>query len=541
MIAVSNAWKDVQNQTLLPEVFVEITYEITEPGLQEEATASANYPEDFSDVAQIVNGLDKNSEKYAMLDYGCWGLDGGFGYSDGTPTDPGYVDENYSEADGTMSVYPKITIDFAKRHSFAIPGITITWSNTFGGWATDFRVNAYNSNGMVATTTVYGNTSVVTTVELNMVEYSQITIEILKWSHPFQRVKCSDIALGIKAVYTKTDLLGYNCRQSVDLLSAKLPENEVKFKLRNDDGRWNPEMSNGVERYLLEQQEIRVRYGMDINGTVEWIEGGTFWLSEWNTPTNGLEADFTARGATEFMFGAYSGPREGTLYDIAVAALDEADLPLLDDGTVRYVVDESLKYITTDFSAEDTEYAISEVLQMVAHVGCCVFYQDRAGRVIIAPRSKSYSNYRIDKDISYAHPEYTISKPLKAVSVEYGSDKQSVMVEVSSRGEIQTVQNPFIVTKADAQRVGETAAKLLENRKVVSGDFRADMRMDALDNVMVISKYASNIICMTDVEYSTTNGAFRGKYTGRVVSVILEPVKIYSGEFYVGEFWNEIS
>ena len=91
MIPVSNAWKSAQNEMLLPEMFVEITYEITEPGLQEEAVATGSNPESYSDVAQIVSGVDKNSEKYATLDYGCWGLDGSFGYSDGSPVDPGYV------------------------------------------------------------------------------------------------------------------------------------------------------------------------------------------------------------------------------------------------------------------------------------------------------------------------------------------------------------------------------------------------------------------------------------------------------------------
>ena len=72
MISVSNGWKAAQNETLLPEMFVEITYEITEPGLQEKAVATGSNPEDFSNVAQVVSKVNKNSEKYATLDYGCW-------------------------------------------------------------------------------------------------------------------------------------------------------------------------------------------------------------------------------------------------------------------------------------------------------------------------------------------------------------------------------------------------------------------------------------------------------------------------------------
>ena len=536
MIAVSNAWKVVQNQTLLPEMFVEIDYTITEPGLQDEAVASGNYPESFSDEGQITNLTRGDSEAYSTLDYGCWGLDGRFSYFDGTPHNPGYVDKNYSQSDCLVAVspYPKITISFDTRHEVSIPGIVIAWSETFGCWATDFRITVRNAGGIVSQKTVTGNKDIVSVVDMDISDYSNITVEIIRWSHPYQRIRCSEIHLGVINTYTKADLIGYDHNQAADLLSAALPENSVTFKLRNDDGRWNPANPSGFEQYLMEQQKIHVRYGMDVNGTTEWIEGGTFWLSEWSTPSNGLEAVFTARDAVVFMNPIYLGIRSGTLYNIAVAALIEADIPTLDDGSVRYVVDESLKNYTTDFSAEDTEYTISEVLQMVAHAGGCVFYQDRYGVVRIEPWVERYSDYMIGQEVSYAHPEYSISKPLKSVSVGYG-DKQREEIQVGSKGEIQTVDNEFIITREDALRVGNVAKNILKNRKVITGEFRADMRMDVLDCVIVGSKYSSNVIGVTEVSYSTTGGAFRGKYTGRVVSVDLEGEKIYSGEIYVGE------
>ena len=537
MISVSNGWKAAQSETLLPEMFVEVTYEVTEPGLQEKAIVTGSNPEDFSNVAQVVSKVGKNSEKYATLDYGCWGLDGSFGYFDDSPTDPGYVDATYSESDGTMSVYPTISIDFEERHDMAIPGMIITWGEAFGVWAEDFTIKVHDSNGVVAQTTVRGNKSTTSTVVFNIAGYSKITVEVLKWSHPYQRPRCIDIYLGMRTVYTKTDLIGFEHKQSVDLLSAKLPESEISFKLRNDDNRWNPDTPQGAVSYLIEQQEIKVRYGMKIGDEVEWINGGTYWISEWNTPTNGLEADFTARDAIEFMGGSYTGPRTGTLYDIAVAAFEEADLTVLDDGSVRYKVDESLKTISTDFLEDGSNYTISEILQMVANAGCSVFYQDRDGVVHIEPRKKSYSGYKIEPMISYSHPEYKMIKPLRAVSVEYDSDKSAAFVEVSGRGEVQTVSNPLITSLEMATAVGKTAKEILENRKEVSGSFRADLRLDALDNIIVVSKYASNVICLTDLKYSITGGAFRGEYSGKVLSINLESVKVYSNEIYSGEIW----
>lgn len=536
MISVSNGWKASQNKTLLPEMFVEVTYTATEPGLQWDASVSGNYPENYSSLDQIVSIEDKVSEKYATLDYGAWGLDGSYGYSDGSPSNSGYVDTNYSTGDGSMDVspYPTITISFPERRDALIPGLTITWSDSFGGWATSFRVSAYNSTGMIAQKTITGNKSVISEVWIDLIEYTRITVEVLSWSHPYQRVRCTDIRLGIKIVYTKSDLLSYTYKQSVDLLSATLPNSEVSFSLRNDDNRWNPDNPTGSEKYLLEQQEVKVRYGMDVNGTTEWIKGGTFWISEWSTPSNGLEASFTARDTTSLMLSTYTGIRVGTLYDVAVAAFTEANLPIMDDGSLRYTVHESLKEIQTDFSEDTQDYSIAEILQMVAHAGGCVFYQDRNGAIRIEPRVDVYSGYMIEPVICYAHPEYTINKPLKSVSVRYGKDLRAV-VDVDSKGEIQTIDNPLIITEEDAIRVGKTAKEILVNRKVISGEFRADMRLDALDNIIVVSKYASNVIGITDVSYSTTGSAFKGTYKGRVVSVELKSIQNYVGEIYVGE------
>ena len=300
--------------------------------------------------------------------------------------------------------------------------------------------------------------------------------------------------------------------------------------MRNDKNQWNPDSPENFEKYLLEEQKVTLRYGMDVNGTVEWINGGVFWLSEWSTPSNGMEASFTARDAFTFMTDVYTGTLTGTLYDIAVAALNQTN----QISTLEYIVHDSLKSISTDLSSSNPEYTVAQVLQLVAHAGCCVLYQDREGVIHVEPRSDLYSGYMIEPDICYSHPEYEIGKPLRALSVAYGED-QKVVVSVANRGETQTIENPMIQTEEDARAVAEAARNILTNRKVISGDYRSDMRLDVLDNIIVVSKYASNIICVTDVTYSTTGGGIKGTYRGRVSDAKLNSVKRYSGEFYSNE------
>ena len=529
MIPVSNAWASLQNETLLPEMFVEITYTVTEPGLQEDAVVAGGNAEAYSNMGEITGEHNVASEKYTMLDYGMWGLDGQFGFSDGSPKKQGYVNKNRSSSDGSVSA--TITINFSERHTELIPGITITWSETFNCWATDFIVRSYNSQGMILEKKITGNNSVVSKVMVDLVDYSQITIEVLKWSHPYCRPRCVDIRMGISDVYTKEDLLSYEHSQSADMLSATLPASGIAFSLRNDDGRWNPGDPSDVEKYLIEEQELKVRYGMNVNGVTEWIDGGVFWLSEWNTPSNGLGANFTAKDAFSLMDKPYTGSLSGSLYSIATDAIVEADLPT----SVGYFIDTRLNDLVVNVSGDTNNYTVAAVLQMVAHAANCVIYQDRAGNIHIEPRSNTYSGYMISEDISYSHPEYTINKPLQSISVGYGSDGGRAIVAVNTKGEVQTIDNPFIMTREDAVRVANNARDVLSDRKVLSGEFRADLRLDALDNIIVISKYSSNIICVTDIKYSTTGGTFRGQYTGRMISVNLLQNSYYSNELFVGE------
>jgi hypothetical protein len=521
-------------QLLLPEMFIELDYTVSEPGLQEDAVASANDDTAFSQVGDVVSMEEKSGAKYATLEHGLWGLDGNYPYFN-SPTDPGYVSERLSGTDCFFTVRPKIIISFSMLHTQLIPGISITWGSGFDEWAEEFKISAWVDSNLIAEKTVTDNHSPFIPVWINLSNYSRLEIEVIKWSQPYRRARCSHVYLAIRKVYNKMDLMSFEHSQSADLLSATLPKNAITFKLRNDDSRWNPDNPQNESMYLLNQQEIRLRYGMDINGQIEWIDGGVFWMDEWDTPNNGIEASFTARDGFTFMNQDYTGSLSGTLYEIAEAALQQANLPGLSSGAETYYLSPVLRDYTTDVdTGNGDKYSISAVLQMVAHAANCVLYQDRRGTIHIEPWNESFSGYMIDPFISYTHPEYSILKPLKEVSVGYG-DNQRAVVPNHDTGEVQTIDNPLLIREADAIRVGKHAQEVLEKRKVISGEFRADVRLDCLDPIIVTSKYASNIIAITEVNYSTTGGAIRGKYTGRVTSIVLEPEVRYSGEYYSGE------
>ena len=90
MVAVSENWKAIHQQRLLPETFIELSYSVTKPGLQQMAVPSANLEETYSDADSLASTLTVDREKYNSLEWNFWGLDGSFGYFDGQPENPGY-------------------------------------------------------------------------------------------------------------------------------------------------------------------------------------------------------------------------------------------------------------------------------------------------------------------------------------------------------------------------------------------------------------------------------------------------------------------
>jgi hypothetical protein len=213
-----------------------------------------------------------------------------------------------------------------------------------------------------------------------------------------------------------------------------------------------------------------------------------------------------------------------TLYDLAEKVLIAADLPLNNDGTVKWVIDESLKSITT--TAPLPRDTLANCLQVIANAGECVLYQDRSGTLRVEPLKFDVTDYKINLFNSYSKSEITVAKPIKQVSVKVysytkgdngvESTATEVVVGVGTTGETIVVDNPLITDNARASAIGEWIGANMGNRMTLDSLWRADVRLDALDIVTNENSYNTNNVRMTDVEFKF-NGAFRGTGKGKVI------------------------
>lgn len=505
MIAVSNAWKEIQQRFLLPETHIEIDCTVTEAGVQENATISGTDEALISNTISTLYDTTK-SIKYATNELNMWALDGTFTVA---PDAPPYADFGYiSNIDSTGS----ITVTLPEVHASATSGLTINWGGRLDEYPTVFTITAKNGDAVVYESTVTDNTAQVSAIFAQLQNYDSIAITVHAWSLPYRRVRIEKVTIGHILTFYKKDIFSYTHEQTGHLNSGELPKNSITFTLDNTDGRWNPNNPTGMEQYLSERQKIKVRYGLDIDGTVEWIPAGTFYLSEWRVPNNGLEANFVARDIFEYLLNeTYTGGTSGKLSDLIWDAFDSAGIP--DDFV--YILDPSLNNYSA--TLPEGEHTCAEIVQMCANAAGCVIFQDRNGVLHIEPLNKVHTNAVIPLTLSYSHPEIELSKPLKNVAVSYGENNYSL--SVGSAGETQTVSNPLIGSAAQAEFVAKWVRDTLTTRKTVSGEYRADPRLDVFDIVAVASKYGDlQNVALTSIRYDF-NGSFRGNYTGRLLEV----------------------
>lgn len=528
----SEKWLSQYNNTLVPEMFIQITYHASDDKAQTDAIASSSSQVVFSDVSDITDLDNLPSVKYATGELNLWLLDGSCTLipSSEPYENAGYVSfENVSDAN-----HPVVTFSFSKVHQEKIPGITIVWSELFNEYATSFRVSAYNGSSLLQEKQIDNNTLVESSVDLEISGYDSIVIEILSWCVPNHRARIEQVEFGQRVRFNKEDLLSYSHESKRDPISGQLSKDSISFSVNNSDQKWNPINPGGLYQYLYERQAVFVKYGMELDGETEWINGGKFYLSNWNTPSNGITASFEARDALVFLSDSpYTGRKSGTLYEMCYDALE-----LLDVTGISYFINENLKNYSTDFSSSNSSYKNSDVLQLAANAAGMALYQTRDGEIRVdwvpfSPEDKS-SIYEISEMNNFEYPEISFSNKLKNISYSVNGASKTYPAGATGDGVTQSVSNSLLSDSIIAQPKNALTEsyKVLSNRRIATLSYRASPHNDALDFVKLNHQfgYSSNLL-ITDVKY-TFNGCFKGSVTGYMIEDV-SSLQIDQSEIYL--------
>ena len=113
----------------------------------------------------------------------------------------------------------------------------------------------------------------------------------------------------------------------------------------------------------------------------EWVQLGTFWSLDWDSPDDSLEATVTARDRMELLRkGTYQTSQvqqNKTLYELAEDVLRDAGL-----NSSEYVIDEALDGIAIPY-AWFNPISHREALRRIAEAGLAAAFQNRDGKIQI--------------------------------------------------------------------------------------------------------------------------------------------------------------
>lgn len=531
----SDKWISQYNNTLVPETFIQITYHAADDAAQTDAIASSGSQTVFSNAASITDFDTSVSGNYATAETNFWVLDGSLSI---VPDSEPYQECGYVSGECvSSSSHPTITFSFSKIHEEKIPGLTIVWSEILNEWAKSFKVSAYKGIDLLLEKQIDNNDSIETSIEFEISNYDSVVIEVLEWCIPNRRARISQVEFGQRVRFSKTDLLSYSHKSKRDPISGQLSKDSISFSIDNSDQKWNPINPDGLYKYLYERQAVFVKYGMDLDGQTEWINGGKFYLSSWSIPSNGITASFEARDALAFLIDSpYTGRKSGTLYEICYDALE-----LLDVSGISYYINESLKDYTADFSNGNSSYKNADVLQLSANAAGMALYQTRNGKIRIdrvpyLPENKS-DIYEITEINDYQYPEITFSNKLKNISYSLNGASSLYPNGATGDGVTQSVNNALISSSIVSQpkNVLTESYKVLSNRRKATLSYRASPHNDALDFVKLNHQfgYSSNLL-ITDVSY-TFNGSFKGSVTGYMIEDV-DSLQIDASEIYLHPF-----
>lgn len=513
----SESWLGQYKNTLVPETFVKVTHYIGETYEQKDAETTVSVPvKDYCNVGEVIDSEFEPSGKYATGEPNLWVLDGSHEL---VPDSEPYENVGIVTKD-INPVFAEITISFGKTITKNIPGITITWSTLENEYAELYTVEAFNAGVSVAKSQNAAGGSVESFLEMELSNFDTLVVKVLEWCLPKRCFRIEKIEFGRKVTFDKRNLFSYTHESKRDPISGQLSKESIKFTVDNSDQKWNPVNPEGFYKYLYEQQNVKVKYGMKIDKRTEWINGGIYYLSGWDVSANSIQVSFEARDALTFLMNStYTGRRYGTLYEMCYDALE-----LLDVQGISFYISDDLKNYSTDITADHSTYKNSDILQLAANAAGMALYQTRDGEIRIE-RVPLYladeSNVEeIDITNNYGYPEIAYAKTLKNVSCTAGGETVFYPSSATGTGATQSVNNALINSSiVDTSENALTAAySLLANRRKVSLDYRASPHLDAFDVVKVFHQFgsATNVL-ITDVKY-TFNGAFRGTMEGYAIS-----------------------
>ncbi len=373
-------------------VLARVTIDYTDPRVDQGTQIAVSEQARISWPSQTADGLSTIPYMWASLD-GSW-LAGDMRrlMPDterlATRYQVGWWGRQLAGVDGAFAApYPTLVATHTAR---AIHSIRVVGEPIRGEYPTAFRIRLRDSEGVLLREEVVTDNR---QLAWSMILPSPIPnvasqeLEIRRWSHPGRQAKVVEFFASIQQAYESDELVSIRVLEEREISQGSLPAgnisaNEILVRISNENRRFDPDNDESPLYGLIKpRRRIRAWLGAEIGEAIEWVPMGTYWATEWDTPSDGLEA--TVRGLDrmeQLRTSTYNYSdvwQDMTAYALAEEILRDAGL-----SPDEYSIDETLYDVVLPWAWMPV-VSHREALRLVAEASMAVAYCDREGRVAV--------------------------------------------------------------------------------------------------------------------------------------------------------------
>ncbi len=488
-----------------------VSFEILDNEAYSDNTPIATSEAPISRKHQLTNKIRIMSHKYATFERDYFRLDGSF-YIPPKPNEDeselGWWSDDICDENGIFTPYQVLEFDFTEEHNSM--GLTITFDVLTKEYASDFDIEVYRIDGtLIHTENVVDNDKPTYVMIHGLDNYGKIIITIKKWVKPFRRVRITEVDFGVIKDYEDDKLVNLNIIEEINIISDRIPSNEIRFTIDNSSREFNILNPEGFYRFLKERQDVKASIGIEISeNEFEFIPMGKFYLTEWQSDEGALTTTFIARDIFELLENKeYTSINNTNLYDLAEDILLKANVE-------DYYIDGELRNISTNGFDESLDSR--KALQYIGIAGKSAIYQDRQGTLqikqfkvlderdtqyiyfagpdmftgmIYTAVDEGYDMKNITFDNVYREPQIKLDKLLYSLVmvIHNGEEKEEVTFynEGVKEGNSFKIDNPLINSLEHAQEVAEWIISEYNLRAIYNINWRQNPCLECGDIVLV--------------------------------------------------------
>lgn len=492
-----------------------VSFEILDNEAYNDNTSTVTSEAPISRKDQVTNKIRNMSHKYATFERDYFRLDGSFYI----PPKPNEGDSELSwwsgdicDEEGIFNPYQVLEFNFTEEHNSM--GLTITFDTMANEYAKDFDIEVYRlDDTLIYKEEVIGNDKATYVMVHGLDNYGKIRLIIKKWAKPYRRARVTEVDFGVIKDYEDDKLIKLNIIEEMNIISDKIPSNEIRFTIDNSSKEFNILNPEGFYRFLKERQEVKASIGVEVTeNEFEFIPMGKFYLTDWQSDEGALTTTFIARDIFELLENKeYTSINNTNLYDLAEDILIKANVE-------NYFIDEELKNIPTN--GFEKPLNSRKALQYLGIAGKSAVYQDREGTIqikqfktlderdtqyiyfagpdmftgmVYVAVDEGYDMKNITFDNIYKEPQIKLDKLLYSLVmvVNNGEEKQEITFynEGVKDGVSFKIDNPLINTVEHAGEVAEWIIEEYNLRAIYNIDWRQNPALECGDIVLVEDSY----------------------------------------------------